>query len=123
LRNRSQGYYRDARVKRIVTDVLRCRHAGETEIAMPAKRLASSSEVTDKTLEEMRALFGANFRQARLKAKLTQVAVQELTGIQQHYISEVENGLHNPTLDTMTILAGAIGTNPRALLRPLPKRR
>jgi|HubBroStandDraft_2_1064218.scaffolds.fasta_scaffold366964_2 hypothetical protein len=30
-------------------------------------------------LENMRALFGANVRHARLKAKLTQVQVQELT--------------------------------------------
>jgi transcriptional regulator with XRE-family HTH domain len=50
-------------------------------------------------LENTRALFGANVRHARLKAKLTQVQVQELTGIQQHYISELENGWHNPTLD------------------------
>lgn len=55
----------------------------------------------------MRALFGANFRQARLNAKLTQAEVQELTGIQQHYISEIENGLWNITLDTVATLAQA----------------
>ena len=58
----------------------------------------------------MRALFGANLRQARLKAKLTQTDVQQLTGIRQHYISEIENGVRNLTLDTMTTLAQAIGT-------------
>jgi DNA-binding XRE family transcriptional regulator len=65
-------------------------------------------------LENTRALFGANVRHARLKAKLTQVQVQELTGIQQHYISELENGWHNPTLDAW--LPGFI-----AAYRPAPK--
>jgi len=74
-------------------------------------------------LENMRALFGPNVRHARLKAKLTQVQVQELTGIQQHYISELENGWHNPTLDTMTTLARAIGADVHSLLRRPPKRR
>ena len=91
--------------------------------AMPTKRPGSSSRGADDTSEDMRALFGANFRQARLKAKLTQVDVKELTGIPQHYISEVENGLHNLTIDTMTTLAQAIGTDMRALLRRPAKRR
>jgi transcriptional regulator with XRE-family HTH domain len=71
----------------------------------------------------MRALFGANFRQIRLKARLTQADVEELTGIRQHYISEIENGLQNLTLDTMTTLAQAIGTDLRSLLRRPPKGR
>lgn len=90
---------------------------------MPAKRAAGSSKSADQALVHMRALFGANLRQARLKAKLTQADVEGLTGIRQHYISEIENGLQNLTLDTMTTLAQAIGTDVRALLRHAPKRR
>jgi transcriptional regulator with XRE-family HTH domain len=90
---------------------------------MPAKRAGSSSKGTGATSEDARALFGANVRQARLKAKLTQTDVQELTGIRQHYISEIENGVWNLTLDTMTTLARALGTDVRALLKPPPKRR
>ena len=90
---------------------------------MPGKRTGSSSRGTDETSEDMRALFGANFRQIRLKAKLTQADVEELTGIRQHYISEIENGLQNLTLDTMTTLAQAIGTDLRSLLRRPPKGR
>jgi transcriptional regulator with XRE-family HTH domain len=90
---------------------------------MPAKRTGSSSKGTDDSSEGMRVLFGANFRQARQKAKLTQADVQELTGIRQHYISEIENGLQNLTLDTMTTLAQAIGTDVRALLRRPPRGR
>ena len=62
---------------------------------MAAKRTGSPARGTDKTLEDLRALFGANFRHTRQKAKLTQTDVQELTGIRQHYISEIENGVHN----------------------------
>jgi transcriptional regulator with XRE-family HTH domain len=49
--------------------------------------------------------------------------VEELTGIRQHYVSEIEYGLHNLTLDTMTTLAQAVGTDVRALLRRPPKKR
>ncbi len=90
---------------------------------MPAKRAGSSSKGIDETSEDMRALFGSNFRQARLKARMTQADVEERTGIRQHYISEIENGLQNLTLDTMTTLAQAIGTDVRALLRRPPKGR
>ena len=95
----------------------------EFEIAMPAKGVTRPSKRTDSTLEDMRALFGANFRQARLKAKLTQIDVEGLTGIRQHYVSETENGLHNLTLDTMTTLAQAVGVELRDLLRRSRKRR
>ena len=90
---------------------------------MPAKGVARPSKRTDNTVEDMRALFGANFKRARLKAKLTQVDVEGLTGIRQHYVSETESGLHNLTLDTMTTLARAVGVELRDLLRRPPKRR
>jgi len=90
---------------------------------MSVKSARSSSKGIDETSEGMRALFGANFRRGRQKAKLTQVAVEELTGIRQHYISEVENGLHNLTLGTMTALAQAVGSDVRALLKRPSKRR
>ena len=90
---------------------------------MAAKRTGSSARGTDETLEDLRGLFGANFRQARQKAKLTQTDVQELTGIRQHYISEIENGVQNLTLGTMVTLAGAVGSDVRALLRRPPKPR
>jgi transcriptional regulator with XRE-family HTH domain len=89
---------------------------------MSAKRTGISSK-TDETLRDNRALFGANFRRNHQKAKLTQVAVAELTGIRQHYISEVENGLHNLTLGTMMALAQAVGSDVRVLLKRPSKKR
>jgi transcriptional regulator with XRE-family HTH domain len=90
---------------------------------MSVKPTKNSSKGTDETSESMRALFGANFRRGRQKAKLTQVAVEELTGIRQHYISEVAHGLHNLTLGTMMALAQAVGSDVRALLKRPSKRR
>jgi transcriptional regulator with XRE-family HTH domain len=90
---------------------------------MPGKRGGSSSKPVDETSEDLRLLFGANFRRARLKANLTQADVERMTGIRQAYVSEIENGLQNLTIDTMTTLAKVAGTNVRSLLRPPRKRR
>lgn len=68
-------------------------------------------------------LFGANFRKARLKAGISQSDVAEQAGMHQHYVSEIERGLQNPTLETMTMLADAIGAKVHLLLKPPPKRR
>jgi hypothetical protein len=78
--------------------------------AMAAKGTGNAARRTDETLGNLRALFGANFRHARQKTRLTQTDVQELTGIRQHYISEIGNGVQNLTLDTMVTLAGALKT-------------
>lgn len=62
--------------------------------------------------------FGRNFREARRAAKLSQQEVERLTGIPQHYISTLERGRENPTLETMARLADAIGKPLADLLRP-----
>jgi transcriptional regulator with XRE-family HTH domain len=91
-------------------------------MAMSAKRAPIPSERIADASKRMCALFGANFRRARLKAGMTQTDVEEITGIRQHYVSEVEHGLQNPTLHTMATLAGAIDAEVRSLLRHPPKR-
>ena len=82
-----------------------------------AARGGGPSKGATETAEELCVLFGANFRHARLKAQLTQADVAALTGIQQPYISDIENGLQNLTISTMVTLARAVGTDVRALLR------
>lgn len=89
---------------------------------MPASRKPGRSRTITEAAEELRILFGTNFRAARMKAGMSQKDVQTETGIRQHYVSELENGLQNPTLETMTMLAHAVGVEVRALLRPPPKR-
>lgn len=90
---------------------------------MPASRKPGRSRAITEAAEELRILFGTNFRAARMKAGMSQKDVQTETGIRQHYVSELENGLQNPTLETMTMLAHAVGVELRALLKPPPKRR
>jgi transcriptional regulator with XRE-family HTH domain len=91
-------------------------------MAMTATRAPISSERIADASKRMCALFGANFREARLKAGMTQTDVEEITGIRQHYVSEIEHGLQNPTLYTMATLAGAIAAEVRSLLMHPPKR-
>ena len=81
-----------------------------------------TSKGAGKTQEALSALFGANFRDARLKAGLTQADVVARTGIQQADISRIENGAQNLKLSTMVILARAVGTDVRTLLKR-PSRR
>ena len=73
--------------------------------------------------DDLATIFGANFRNARLKENLSQADVSARTGIQQHYISEIENGIQNPTLRTMVTLAQALGTDVQTLLKQTPGRR
>jgi transcriptional regulator with XRE-family HTH domain len=69
---------------------------------------------------EVLALFGENFRLARLGAGLTQRDIEARTGLKQTYVSEVEGGKRNLTLASMVVLAEAVGTDVRALLAPAP---
>lgn len=65
--------------------------------------------MTDSDAEDIRAVFGAKLREARLAAGLTQGQVAERIGSIQAYISRLENGLENPGLATVDMLAKAVG--------------
>lgn len=58
---------------------------------------------------DLPAVFGHRFREARRNAKLSQQDIERLSGIPQSYISNIERGLENPTLETVTRLAAAVG--------------
>lgn len=71
----------------------------------------------------MHVVFGANLRQARLKAKLSQADLAARTGMHQPYISDIESGVRDITLGTMTSCARAVGIDVRMLLNvPLKKK-
>ena len=61
-------------------------------------------------------VFGERLRELRLKRKLTQADVAERSGLLQHHISQLENGVGMPTLATILKLAAAIGCKPTDLL-------
>jgi transcriptional regulator with XRE-family HTH domain len=61
-------------------------------------------------------VFGERLRELRLKRKLTQSEVAARSGLLQHHISQLENGVGMPTLATILKLAAAIGCKPTDLL-------
>jgi transcriptional regulator with XRE-family HTH domain len=71
----------------------------------------------DEVSDDARSVFGANLRAARIKAGLTQAQLAERTGLTQQYVSLVEAGHQNITIDTMTALARAVGQDAGAMLR------
>ena len=78
-------------------------------------RFPASSD--PKELPELRKCFAENLRRARKAAGMTQVELCDETGLAQPYISEVERGLSNISLDTMEKIAEAVGKPLWTMLR------
>jgi len=51
---------------------------------------------------------GARIRLLRLSSSLTQAELAELCGIYRSYLSRIENGLVNPTLKVLDVIARAL---------------
>jgi transcriptional regulator with XRE-family HTH domain len=64
-----------------------------------------------------RRTVGQNVRAFRLKLKLTQEQLAEKAGLHWTYISGVERGRYNVSLDTLETLASALGRKPFELLK------
>jgi transcriptional regulator with XRE-family HTH domain len=75
-----------------------------------------------RTSAELRKTFGANLRAAREKAGMTQAQLAEMTGHNRAYVSHVERGVHNITIETMAGLAGTVGLDVADLLARRKKR-
>lgn len=67
---------------------------------------------------DMRKLVGENVKRARVRKRLTQERLAEMSGFSQQYISGLESGKRNPTLVTVYELALALGVPYLDLLRP-----
>ncbi|WP_122665906.1 helix-turn-helix domain-containing protein [Pseudomonas viridiflava] len=61
--------------------------------------------------------FGKVLREARLNRKITQEALAYQAGLQRNYISLMERGHHQPTLETVFSLAEALDCSPLDLVR------
>lgn len=59
--------------------------------------------------ETLSARFGRCVRQLRLEAGLSQVEFGERCGFYQTYLSRLERGQANPTLNAMEVIANALG--------------
>lgn len=53
--------------------------------------------------------FGSVVRALRLEAGLSQVVFGERCGFYQTYLSRVENGQANPTINAIEVIANALG--------------
>ena len=75
-------------------------------------------------MEEQRRRFGARVRGLRKRAKLTQERLGELSGVDHKYLSRVERGVVNPSVETLFKLADGLGVEPAELVtfgdRPTP---
>jgi transcriptional regulator with XRE-family HTH domain len=72
--------------------------------------------------KEAREQFGRDLREARLRAGLSQTNVGQKTLKGQAYVSEIEAGKANVTLDTMFLMADAVGLEVVVTTRPTPSR-
>jgi DNA-binding XRE family transcriptional regulator len=66
---------------------------------------------------ELEAHFGRTGREARQKARLTQAALVDQTGLTQQYIARIEAGQVNPTLATMAATASVLYLDGGDMLR------
>lgn len=67
---------------------------------------------------DMRKLVGRNFSRLRAESGLTQEAVAERAKLSQQYVSGLERGQRNPTVETLLALAQALGVNHVELVKP-----
>lgn len=61
--------------------------------------------------DDVRARLGANVRELRVRRKLTQEALGERAGLSYKFIGEVERGLGNPSVETLSLIASALGAD------------
>ena len=87
----------------------------ETETLTTGPRRAGRSR---PSFEDVQRFFGENYRDARLKAGMTQRDIEDNSGIRQHSLSLIESGRANPQLETMWRLAEVLGVDLQELLRP-----
>jgi transcriptional regulator with XRE-family HTH domain len=71
--------------------------------------------VTDPWREQRQAL-GAVIRAQRQLANLSLRQLAELTSLSNPYLSQVERGLHEPSVRVLTTVADALGTSAETLL-------
>ncbi|CAX61313.1 MULTISPECIES: helix-turn-helix domain-containing protein [Erwinia] len=67
-------------------------------------------------LNTTKVLFGKRVKQLRLQAGLSQEAFAHKCGLDRTYVSGIERGLRNPTLEVIAILAKGLGIELKNLI-------
>jgi len=63
-------------------------------------------------------LFARNVRRRRVEANLTQEGLAELSNLHRTYVSSIERGERNATLESVERIARALRVDPHTLLMP-----
>lgn len=58
-----------------------------------------------KNSSKIQALFGAQIKTLRLQSGLSQEAFADKCGLDRTYVSGIERGVRNPTLEVINVLA------------------
>jgi transcriptional regulator with XRE-family HTH domain len=67
----------------------------------------------------IRVRFGTALRACRDRQRLTQEQLAERSGLSQKFIGEIERGVANPTIETLSQLASALAIDVADLLRSM----
>lgn len=69
-----------------------------------------------KDSQELRKVFAANLRNLRQARGISQERLAELAGLHRTYVSSVERGARNISIDNIARLAKALDVSPEKLL-------
>ena len=73
--------------------------------------------VTSKDIEDVRLRFGSRVRSMREERQLSQFTFGHMVGLDRSYISSVENGHRNVSLDNIVRIAVGLGVTVSELTR------
>ena len=62
----------------------------------------------DDASNTVRRVIGANIRAAREESGLTQTKLAEMIGINRPYLSRIESGIHNPSVNMLVKIADGL---------------
>lgn len=69
-------------------------------------------------MHKAREIIGRNLKACRLACSLSQEELASRAGLHRTYVSSVERGLRNVTIDNVFALADALGVSPAELIDP-----
>jgi transcriptional regulator with XRE-family HTH domain len=71
---------------------------------------------------EIQVAFGQVIRDLRTKAGMSQEALSFACGRHRTYVSLIERGKNSPSINTLWVLADALGVAPSAVIRAVERR-